>query len=267
MGFGRSRREMMIGSFAAAVDAGLCGSAFARMSSRAREDAARLLLPGTRWETPYTIADSGASGPTVLVTAGIHGNERAPPRAARAIGTWKPIGGRLIVFPEVNRPALAAGTRHTPRARFPDLNRTFPTAATPEARGELGRALWQKVVEIAPDWVLDLHEGYDFNGRTRKSMGSSIVYVNDPRTQAMTLAMAERLRTAVNRTIVDPTKAFTLISPGPIASLARSVTAMLGIPALVIETTWPSQPMALRVAQHLLLVTTCLRALGVLGAE
>jgi predicted deacylase len=252
---------------AAAVDAGLCGSAFARTSTRAPEDATRLLLPGTRWETPYTVADSGVSGPTVLVTAGIHGNERAPPHAARTIGTSKPIGGRLIVFPEVNRPALAAGTRHTPRARFPDLNRTFPTAETPKARGELGRALWQKVLEIEPDWVLDLHEGYDFNRRTGKSMGSSIVYVDDPRTQAKTLAMAERLRTAVNKTISDPTKAFTLISSGPKASLARSVTAVLGIPSLVLETTWPSQPKALRVAQHVLLVTTCLRALGVLGAD
>jgi len=254
-------------SIAAAVDAGLCQSAFARTSNRALEDATRLLLPGTRWETRYAVADSGASGPTVLVTAGIHGNERAPPHAARTIGTWKPIRGLIVVFPEVNRPALAAGTRHTPRARFPDLNRTFPTAETPEARGELGRALWQKVLEIAPDWVLDLHEGYDFNRRTKKSMGSSIVYVNDPRTQALTLAMAERLRTAVNRTIGDPTKAFTLISPGPKASLARSVTALLGVPSLVLETTWPSQPMTVRVAQHVLLVTTCLRALGVLGAD
>ena len=83
----------------------------------------------------------------------------------------------------------------------------------------------------------------------------------------MTLAMAERLRSTVNRTIGDPTKAFTLIAPGPKASFARSVTEVLGIPSLVLETTWPSQPMAVRVAQHLLLVRTCLQALGVLGRD
>jgi hypothetical protein len=252
---------------AAAVGVGLREIASAGPSSRALDEETHSLLAGTRWETSYTVVASATSGPTVLVSAGIHGNERAPPHAARTIATYKPIAGRLVVVPEVNRPALAARTRYTPRARFPDLNRTFPTPDRPTARGELGRALWQKTIELAPDWVLDLHEGYDFNRRTKKSMGSSIVYVTDPRTEGVTLAMAERPRAAVNRTIDDPTKAFTLIAPGPKASFARSVSEVLGIPSLVLETTWPSQPMAVRVAQQLLLVRTCLQALGMLGAD
>ena len=43
------------------------------------------LAAGTRFETTYTLLDSGLVGPLVMIVAGIHGNELAPPEAARRL--------------------------------------------------------------------------------------------------------------------------------------------------------------------------------------
>jgi predicted deacylase len=221
-----------------------------------------VLGEGTRWSSEYYSIDSGHEGPTVLIVAGIHGDERAPPLAARRLVEWRIARGRLVIVPEANRPALRSGTRHSPGARFPDLNRNFPTAKASEPRGELAPELWRLTVDLQPSWVLDLHEGWGFNHRNRKTMGSSVVVVPDFRVLERTRPLADRLRLRINETIADRTKRFTIIAPGPAGSFARSVTERLGIPSFVFETTRVSQTLELRVAQQLLLVRETLDALG-----
>ena len=46
------------------------------------------LAKGTKWETPVFQRDSGAAGPTVFITGGVHGNEPAGARAAEQIRHW-----------------------------------------------------------------------------------------------------------------------------------------------------------------------------------
>jgi len=62
-----------------------------------------LLAEGTVWENPYYIIDSGVAGPTLLLTAGLHGNEPAGYWAAEQIRHWPLARGRLIVVPSVQR--------------------------------------------------------------------------------------------------------------------------------------------------------------------
>jgi predicted deacylase len=222
---------------------------------------AGVLGAGTRWATEYYIVDSRRPGPTVLIVAGIHGDERAPPPAARRIVDWAIARGRLVIVPEANRPALRAGTRYSPAARFPDLNRNFPTAKAADPRGELAPEIWTLATELRPAWVLDLHEGWGFNHRDKKTMGSSVVLVPDDRVLERTRPVAEKLRVRVNGTIQDRTKHFTLIEPGPAGSFARSITERMGIPSFVFETTRAGQSIELRVSQQLLLVRATLEAL------
>ena len=109
-----------------------------------------------------------------------------------------------------------------------------------------------------------MHEGFDINRRNPKSVGSSVTYVWHPRVGACAARLARQALTQINKTVAK-SKRFTLLTPGPAGSFARSATQALGIPSLVLETTRIGQPLALRVAQQRLLVTAILRELGVLG--
>ena len=222
------------------------------------------LAVATRFETTYHLLESGRPGPTVLVVAGIHGNELAPPEAARRLLEWRLRRGRLAVIPEANLTALRARSRYSPGELFSDLNRNFPTASRSEPRGVLATAIWTNLAKLGPDWVLDLHEGWGFNRRNKKSMGSSVVVVPDARVVAKTRPLARRLVERVNATLPDPSRHFTVIEPGPAGSFARSATERLGIPSFVFETTRVGQPLELRVTQHLILVREALEALGML---
>jgi predicted deacylase len=197
----------------------------------------RMLAAGTRFETPVASLEGPLRGPTVLVVAGIHGNERAGPQAARALLGSTLRKGRLVVVPEANRPALDKRSRFMPGEPHADLNRNFPVAGGDEPRGELARALWQLVVDERPDWVIDLHEGWGYTASSQ-SMGSSVVRARHPQTDEATLRSAERAIAAANEIVTDRRKRFERIEPGPAGSFARSIVERLAIPALVLETTW-----------------------------
>ena len=64
-----------------------------------------LIAEKTEWENPYYLVDSPVDGPTLLITAGLHGNEPAGSRAAEQIRHWPIRRGRLVVVPHVNAPA------------------------------------------------------------------------------------------------------------------------------------------------------------------
>jgi hypothetical protein len=127
----------------------------------------------------------------------------------------------------------------------------------------LATAIWEKTLAVAPDWVLDLHEGWGFSAIS-KSMGSSVVLAPEPRVEAALRPMAERALKAVNATVTAASQRFTLIEPGPLGSYARALVEQRATPALVLETTW-TQAVALRVSQQLVMVRCVLEALGMIA--
>ena len=126
-----------------------------------------ILLPGTRFATPCYAMDSGNPGPTVMIVGGVHGNETAGALAAEGIRQWPILKGKLIVIPRANVPGLEANKRLIPGlgTNLSNLNRNYPGAGQPdnEARGELAQTIWKIANDEKPDWVLDLHEGFDFH--------------------------------------------------------------------------------------------------------
>ncbi len=246
------------------VVATLVGSAAAGPSPKAAAPHA-ILAAKTRWETPVFVVRSARPGPTVLVIAGVHGDERAPPRAAQRLLATQLERGRLFVVPEVNRPAWAVGKRYSPRTRYVDLNRNFPKKPGDAPRGFMAPILWRTIQDISPDWILDLHEGFDFNRQNKKSMGSSVVHVPGTAASAQALSAARAVQGAVNAAISKRSRHFTLISPGPAGSIARSAQEVLGIPSLVFETTRIAQPLSLRVDQHELMVRAFLKEKAMLA--
>ncbi|MDV6030305.1 MAG: hypothetical protein F9B45_09395 [Phycisphaera sp. RhM] len=221
---------------------------------------------GTTWETPWHVVDSGHDGPTVLITGGVHGNEPAGSRAAEQIRHWPIRRGKLVVMPQINRLGLAANIRWSPDHRNDrrrrDLNRSFPTSERDEALTEHTRAIWEFISRHQPDWVFDLHEGFDFHRLNADSVGSSVIAFPSQRD------FAKRIQQAVNAD-VDPQRHFDLLSKsGPaVGSLARACHEQLGAMSFIFETTFKDQPLSLRTRQHRRMVSTALQSIGMISQD
>jgi predicted deacylase/glutamine amidotransferase-like uncharacterized protein len=214
-------------------------------------------------ETPYFVQQADAAGPTVMVVGGMHGNEPAGAYAADQIRYWPIRRGALVVVPRANPPALEANKRYTPGAEEAEknLNRNFPRSGKKEPpRGAMAAALWDLVEKFEPDWVVDLHEGYDFHQINDDSVGSSVIAARDDESRAM----AELLLSRINPTIPDDRKDFVRLGPPVDGSLARAAAEHLGCRSLILETTSREQPLPLRARQHRLLMHTLLGRLGML---
>ena len=223
------------------------------------------LLSGSRFATHYYVHDTGQSGPTVFIVGGAHGNEPAGAAAAETIRNWPIAKGRLVVLPRANVPALAAGKRNTPNlnTNLSNLNRNYPRAGTNEPpRGEIASAIWNLALEYQPDWVLDLHEGFDFNQVNEKSVGSSVIcFPIEKGTIAADLMLA-----AVNETISAPELKFVRRNLPIDGSLARAGGEHLRVPAMTLETT-SKQPMEKRIRQHEIMVHRLLCHVGMMGGD
>jgi predicted deacylase len=220
------------------------------------------LLPGTRFATAAYIVQSETPGPTVMIVGGAHGNEPAGAHAAEIIRHWPVRKGKLVVVPRANIPALATHRRTTPglATNLNNLNRNFPRAGQDEpARGEQAIAIWALALEHNPDWMLDLHEGYDFNAINSKSVGSSVIVTSDDQGKAA----ADLMLAAVNATISDPQLKFARRGPPINASLARAAGEHLKIPGMTLETTL-KQPLEKRVRQHEIMVHALLQHVGMM---
>jgi hypothetical protein len=233
-----------------------------------------LLAEGTKWETPYHVNDSGVEGPALLITAGLHGNEPAGYRAAEQIRHWPIVRGRLVVVPRANVPGLEANKRNLPGEPEDrsNLNRNFPgpDANKDDARGTIARALWRFVRDQKPDWILDLHEGYAFRAShkppkgKKKSTGSSLVYRKGP----VLDPIARRMQEAVNATVDDPDRRFVLLRGGPISTgIVGASNRHLGIPGMILETTFKGQPVSLRTRQHRTMVNVFMREMGMIDRD
>ncbi len=221
---------------------------------------------GTTWETPWRVIESGEPGPTVLVVGGIHGNEPAGFRAAEQIQHWPIVRGKLVVLPRVNRLGLAANIRWAPDYRNDrrrrDLNRNFPIEGRREALMPLCQAIWNFVSEHEPDWVFDLHEGFDFHRLNAESVGSSVIAFP---AQAK---FAKRLQESVNAE-VNPERHFELLATsGPVnGSLAYACGEQLGAKSFILETTFKDQSISLRTRQHRRMVSTALQCIGLIAQD
>jgi predicted deacylase len=121
---------------------------------------------------------AGRPGPTVLLTAGVHGDEYEGQivlrRLLREIDPLS-LAGRIILMPAVNLPAVRAGRRTSP-IDGGNMNRAFPGSADGGPTAQI--AYWIEAV-LLPRCAaaLDLHSG----GRTAEYVPCGYVYEGGPR--------------------------------------------------------------------------------------
>jgi predicted deacylase len=124
---------------------------------------------------PIAVIANG-TGPTVLITGGVHGDELEGPLViGELIRELKPddVQGRLILLPCVNAPAVAAGTRTSPIDRR-NMAREFPGAMFGQPTEQIAHYL-HSVLYPMTDWYMDLHAG----GNTLVHALSSLVFPAD----------------------------------------------------------------------------------------
>lgn len=148
------------------------------------------LAPGLHELAPNVrlhVEDAREPGPTVLIQAGIHGDEIAGVHALEELieRGLRPSRGRLLVCPTMNPAAYRAQKRacepHGDWAGL-DLNRQFPgDASAPEREKRLARAFMDLVLAERPALVCTLHESQKrYDPAVVPSFGQTLVYGVQP---------------------------------------------------------------------------------------
>lgn len=115
--------------------------------------------PPAEIAVPIAVFVNG-SGPTLLMTGGVHGDEYEGPLALSHLVRSLPleaVKGRLIVIPFLNQPALRAAQRRSPLDAL-DLNRSFPGDPSGTPSEVLAHWLSSQIVPQV-DAVIDMHTG------------------------------------------------------------------------------------------------------------
>lgn len=113
----------------------------------------------TKLKIPIIVSRAKISGPTVLFTAGLHGDEINGVEIVRQLITQninKPKRGTIICIPVINVFGFVNQSREFPDGR--DLNRVFPGSKN----GSLAsRFAYYLLTEIIPkvDYIVDFHAG------------------------------------------------------------------------------------------------------------
>lgn len=110
-------------------------------------------------EVPVIIERAKKPGPTVLITAGIHGDEVNGVEIVRQIiakGINKPKKGTIICIPVINIFGFIHMDREFPDGR--DLNRVFPGSKAGSLASRVAHKLTTEVVPYA-DMIMDFHTG------------------------------------------------------------------------------------------------------------
>lgn len=96
-------------------------------------------------------------GPSLVITAALHGNEQTATRTARLVAQrlgQETLTGRVSILPVCNPTAFRARQRPAPEDNE-DLNRIFPGDAQGGFSQQLAHQVWQLTEGF--DYVLDLH--------------------------------------------------------------------------------------------------------------
>lgn len=112
---------------------------------------------GMTLRIPIHVRRAVEDGPTVFVTAALHGDELNGTGAIRYLiqdDTFEIRRGALVLVPVLNLLAFDRHTRYLPDRR--DLNRCFPGSATGSLASRMARTLFDEIISRC-DYGIDLH--------------------------------------------------------------------------------------------------------------
>lgn len=191
------------------------------------------LAGATKFETPYYMIKGVSKGNTVIVTAGVHGNESASILGAMKLmnllqkKSLRINSGTLIIVPIVNQKAYKSHIRG-----IPDLNRTFPRNCYSKAQHPLSAALFRLAKQFRPTWYIDLHEAGGLSKLNPRVLGQTLI--TNPQSKA--IPSVKRVIGRMNRSIVNKSRHFTIRLHKLPGSGRTAANVVLDSRAITVET-------------------------------
>lgn len=164
---------------------------------------------------PVFVARGLDPGPTLCLTAGIHGDELNGVEVARRVFAEispQELQGTLIALPAINAEGVRAGNRYLSDGR--DLNRAFPGRAGGSVAALIAHAIFRDVLNHC-DALLDLHTA----SNRRANFPQIRADLDDPAIRELAIHFGAGILVA---------------GSGPDGSLRREA-AKAGIPAIIYE--------------------------------
>ena len=179
------------------------------------------LFEGVPVSTPVLIINGARPGPTLCLTAAVHGDElNGIEMVRRVMHDIVPdkLSGSIIGVPIVNVQGFRRGSRYLPDRR--DLNRYFPGNPDGSAAARIAHSFFNEVI-MHCDALVDLHTG-------------SFERANLPQLRA-------DLRNPDVVTLTQGFGAMVVLHSSPAAGTLRHAATQAGIPAVTLEAGGPSQ--------------------------
>lgn len=140
-------------------------------------------------------------GKTIFILGSVHGNEPSGTKACYHLMNYLkkyPPKHKVIIMPMPNPIGYYLDSRYQLKPFNRDINRNF----SDEGKDRISKIILEYV--RASDFIVDLHEGYEYHKRYPKSMGSSII----PNKSKVALKISNNIVHKVNKTIQDEDKKF-----------------------------------------------------------
>ena len=222
----------------------LLGEEIAPASSRRLSWAATELFEGVPVSTPVLIVNGAEPGPTLCLTAAVHGDElngiEMVRRVLHDIDPGK-LSGAIIGVPIVNVQGFRRGSRYLPDRR--DLNRYFPGNPNGSAAARIAHSLFTDVVAHC-DALVDVHTG----SFERANLPQIRADLRHPDVVTLTLGFGSMV----------------VLHSEPTVGTLRHAATMAGIPAVTLEAGGPSQLELAEVKHGVKGIETLLTTLGMI---
>ncbi len=200
------------------------------------------LFEGVPVSTPVLVVNGSTPGPTLCLTAAVHGDElngiEMVRRVLHEIAPGK-LSGAVIGVPIVNVQGFRRGSRYLPDRR--DLNRYFPGNPNGSAAARIANALFNDVIAHC-DALVDLHTG-------------SFERANLPQIRA-------DLRNPDVVTLTQGFGSMVVLHSTPTIGTLRYAATQAGIPAVTVEAGGPLQLELAEVKRGVKGIETLLSTLG-----
>lgn len=179
------------------------------------------LFEGVPVSTPVLVINGALPGPTLCLTAAVHGDElNGIEMVRRVMHDLEPsrLSGAIIGIPIVNVQGFRRGSRYLPDRR--DLNRYFPGNPNGSAAARIAHSFFTNVIAQC-DALIDLHTG-------------SFERANLPQIRA-------DLRDPDVMTLTQGFGSMVILHSAPAIGTLRHAATRAGIPAVTLEAGGPSQ--------------------------
>ncbi|MDJ0813468.1 MAG: succinylglutamate desuccinylase/aspartoacylase family protein [Woeseiaceae bacterium] len=199
----------------------LLGAEIAPGTARRLSWSATELFEGVPVSTPVLVLNGAYPGPTLCLTAAVHGDElNGIEMVRRVMHDLDPgkVSGAVIGIPIVNVQGFRRGSRYLPDRR--DLNRYFPGNPNGSAAARIAHSFFANVV-MHCDALVDLHTG-------------SFERANLPQIRA-------DLRDPDVVTLTQGFGSMVILHSSPAVGTLRYAATRAGIPAVTLEAGGPSQ--------------------------